>query len=305
LINYQDGDLETWRKSNDFVRIAAMQDHQNVSPPIADLASVQTDPNNPPWNSGIALLIWFASVLLVIFVPTIFLLPYLISTGSNLRDRAELAEFAVKDPTSVLIQITSIIPVHLLTLLICWLVVTNFRKFPFWETLGWRSGGMRWWHHLLILAAFFAFAGLVGYYLPEQENELLRIIKSSKWALYVVTFLAVFTAPVVEEVVYRGVVYSAFQRSVGTVLAVVFTTFLFALVHVPQYYPSYSTILLLTVLSLILTLIRVQTGNLLPCIVLHTLFNACQSLLLLAEPYANAPGQTPLEQAAALLHLAK
>jgi membrane protease YdiL (CAAX protease family) len=55
-------------------------------------------------------------------------------------------------------------------------------------------------------------------------------------------------------------------------------------VHVPQYYPSYSTIFLLTVLSLTLTSIRVKTNNLLPCVVLHTLFNGLQSVFLIAEP---------------------
>lgn len=262
-------------------------------------------PNNPPWNALVAFLVWVGSVLLVVFVPSILLLPYLLVNGARTMDQTAMAEFATKDPTALLIQVAAILPVHLLTLLLCWIVVTNFRKFPFRETLGWLSGGMRWWHYPVILVAFFALAGTVGYLVPEQENELIRIIKSSKPALYTVAFLAVFTAPLVEEVVYRGIVYSAFQRATGTVFAVVITTFLFALVHVPQYYPSFSTIFLLTVLSLILTLVRVQTGNLWPCIVLHTIFNAIQSALLLAEPYVNVPGTIPVEQAATLIHLVK
>jgi membrane protease YdiL (CAAX protease family) len=98
-------------------------------------------------------------------------------------------------------------------------------------------------------------------------------------------FLATFTAPFVEEVVYRGVRYSAFQRTFGVVLAVISVTVLFAAVHVPQYYPSYVTIALLTFLSLILTLVRVRTRNLLPCVVLHFMFNAIQSFSLVLEPY--------------------
>ena len=65
-------------------------------------------------------------------------------------------------------------------------------------------------------------------------------------ALYTVAFLAVFTAPFVEEVIYRGILYSALQRTTGTVLAVVIVTLLFAAVHVPQYWGSPSTIMLLT-----------------------------------------------------------
>ena len=116
-------------------------------------------------------------------------------------------------------------------------------------------------------------------------------------------FIATFTAPFVEEVVYRGVLYSAFQRTLGVTAAFLLTTFLFALVHVPQYWPSYSTIFLLALLSLTLTSIRVKTSNLLPCIVLHTLFNGTQSALLILEPYITKPDVQ--QQAASLYHFLK
>lgn len=248
-----------------------------------------------------AFVVWIASVLLMIFVPTLFLFPYLFSQMGGAFDQSRVADLATKDPTAVWIQVAAVLPVHLLTLLISWYVVTNFRKFPFLETLGWQSGNTRWWHYAVILIGFFAIMVTVGMLVPEQDNDLLRMLKSSKWALYTVAILAVFTAPLVEEVIYRGILYSAFQRSVGTVAAVALVTFLFALVHVPQYWPSYSTIFLLTLLSLILTLLRVYSGNLLPCIILHTLFNAFQSSLLIAEPYLNVPASPTAEQAMIIL----
>ncbi len=268
-------------------------------------AIVGMTPNNPPWGSGIAVVVWITSVLLIVFIPTLFLLPYLFSKAGGTFDQSQLADLATKDPVAVWIQVAAILPVHLLTLLVTWYVVTNFRRFPFRETLGWQSGGMRWWHYVVILVSFIAIMIAVGMIVPEQENDLLRILKSSKWALYTVAVLAVFTAPLVEEVIYRGILYSAFQRSVGTFAAVALVTFLFALVHVPQYWPSYSTIFLLTLLSLILTLVRVYTGNLLPCIILHTLFNAFQSALLVAEPHIRLPVAPTAEQALVILSCAK
>lgn len=246
---------------------------------------VAMNPNNPPWNSFTAFMVWLGSVVLIIVVPMMLVLPYVFANVEDPRNQVIVTEFVTKDPVSIIIQIGGIIPAHLLTLLLCWLVVTNGRKFAFLETLGWKFGGMRWWHYIVVLVGFFALAGVVGYFIPEQDNELLRILKSSRTAVYLVAALAVLTAPLVEEVVYRGVVYSAFQRSVGTTLSVVITTVLFAIVHVPQYWPSFSTIFLLTVLSLILTLVRVKTDNLLPCVILHTIFNGLQSAFLLAEPY--------------------
>ena len=270
-------------------------------PPVP--ISLAVTPNNPPWGILEAVGVWIASILFILVIPTLFLLPYLATLNLPISDNEQLIEFAKTDPTSVFLQIFAIIPAHILTILIAWLVVTRIRKFSFRNTLGWESGEFRWWHYCIILGGFFVIAAVVGNYFPEQENDLVRILKSSRSAVYIVAFVATFTAPFVEEVVYRGVLYSAFQRTMGVPAAFLMVTFLFAVVHVPQYYPSYSTIFLLVILSLILTSIRVKTNNLLPCIILHTLFNGLQSVLLILEPFMAKP-DVP-QQAASVFHLFK
>ncbi len=262
-------------------------------------------PDDPPWNSFVALSVWVVSVLLIIFVPNLLILPYILSRDVSITDSEALMEFLRSDPYVLFLNILAIIPAHILTLGLAWGIVTKLNKYSFRNTLGWRFGGMTWWHYVLLLGSFFGIAVVVGYYFPEQENDLLRILRSSREAVYVVAFMATFTAPIVEEVVYRGILYSAFQRTFGVVFAVFSVTVLFALVHVPQYYPSYSTIFLLTMLSLTLTLIRVYTGNLLPCIVMHFIFNAIQSSFLLLEPYIPKPTPELQNTTAAILHLFK
>ena len=242
-------------------------------------------PNNPPWNTPLSIAFWFVSVLLIVILPSLFVLPYAVSHKIDLSNSPKFMEFLMSDPTAVLLNIGAVIPAHLITIALGWAIITNLGKYPFRQTLGWNSGGMRWWHYAAILVAFFVIAGVLGNYFPETENDLTRILKSSRKAVYLVAFLATFTAPIVEEVIYRGVVYSAVQRTVGVGFGIAAATLLFALVHVPQYYPSYSTIFLLTLLSLILTLVRSRTGNLLPCIILHFIFNGLQSLLLVLEPF--------------------
>jgi uncharacterized protein len=249
-------------------------------------------PDNPPWGPLIAVLVWIASVIAIVLFPLLFLMPYAVSSGPSFSEQQAFGEFLKQDPTAMILQIAGIIPAHIATLVLAWIVTTKLNKFSFTETLGWRSGGMAWWHYLAILVFFFAVASVVGIYLPEQENELTRILQSSRSAVFLVAFMATFTAPIVEEVIYRGILYSAFQRTLGAVLAIIAVTLLFALVHVPQYYPSISTIALLLLLSLILTLVRAWTGNLLPCIILHTIFNGTQSLLLILEPYIKASAPT-------------
>lgn len=260
-------------------------------------------PNNPPWNSWVAFGVWFASVGFILIIPMLFLLPYLATVQPPMKDSEQLIEFARTDPTSLFLQIVSILPAHILTVLLAWLIVTRVRRYAFTEMVGWRSGGVRWWHYIAFLGGFFLIAAVVSSFVPEQDNDLLRILRSSRAAVYIVAFVATFTAPFVEEVIYRGILYSAFQRAMGVPAAFMLVTFLFALVHVPQYLPSYSTIFLLTLLSLMLTFIRVRSGNLLPCIIMHTIFNGIQSLGLILEPLthkATAPDPT-----AVLIHLIK
>ncbi|MEP7214473.1 MAG: CPBP family intramembrane glutamic endopeptidase [Acidobacteriota bacterium] len=253
----------------------------------------QPTPNDPPWNGWIALLVWLMSVLLVVVVPSVVVLAYVAPLRNQFSGQEALIEFVKSDPTAVVLQVVAIIPVHLLTILLAWAVVTRMRTYPFRSTLGWNSGGMRWWHYVLILVGIFALSAVVMGYYPEADNDLLRIVRSSRAAVFVIAALATFTAPLVEEVVYRGILYSAFQRAFGVVIAVGVVTALFALVHFPQYWPSYSTLFLLTLLSLILTMVRVRTGNLLPCIILHTVFNGLQSVALIAEPYFSTPAIDP------------
>jgi membrane protease YdiL (CAAX protease family) len=242
-------------------------------------------PDNPPWSTLAGFLVWIASVLFIVLVPTIAVVVYLAVRGVNLGDAAGLKEGLLGDPNAILVNIIGVLPAHLATILMAWAVVTAANKHSFREMLGWEWGGFKPVYLIGIVVVFFILAVVVSNLFPEQENDLIRILRSSRSAVLVVAFMATFTAPLVEEVVYRGIMYSAFQRTFGVPIAVFLVTILFAVVHVPQYYPSYSTILVICLLSLVLTLIRARSKNLLPCIVLHTIFNAVQSLLLIAEPY--------------------
>ena len=268
-------------------------DYYSNQPLPVEPSVIPPSPDNPPWGALAATGLWFVSLLFILFVPLFFLLPYLATRPEPVTDAAEIAEIAKTDPAAIFLQIAAILPAHILTLLVAWLVVSHGRKYTFREMLGWRSGGFRWWHYVAVLAAFMAVAAAVSSVWPEQENDLIRMLRSSRSAVYITAFIATFTATLVEEVIYRGIVYSAFRKRFGVAAGFVTATALFALVHVPQYYPSFSTIFLLTLLSVTLTTIRVRTGNLLPCIILHTLFNGLQSLTLIFEPMVRPETGTP------------
>lgn len=242
-------------------------------------------PNNPPWNVWAAISVWFASVAFIVILPNLFLLPYIAAQELPIADEATLRQFVDTDPTAIVLRISAIIPAHILTLILAWIFITRLNKLSFRQTLGWSSGGMQWWHYFIILGGFYVAAAIIASVFPEQDNEMMRLLQSSRTAVYIIAFLATFSAPLVEEVVYRGLLFSALQRKAGGILAIVIVTFLFAGVHYFQYWGSPGTLIAITLLSLGLTLIRYKTKNLWPCIVLHTLINGLQSLFLLLQPY--------------------
>jgi membrane protease YdiL (CAAX protease family) len=257
-------------------------------------------PNNPPWNSLAAFGVWFASFLFIAVVPLFLVIPYALKSNVVLIDKTALADFVQNDPTAIFLGIAGVLPAHLLTLLLAWLVVTRFKKYSFRETLGWKSGGFAWWYYPLIFAGIIAVSAVVTFTIPEQDNELARILRSSQAAVFAVAILATFTAPLAEEVVYRGILYSAFQRTFGVAPAVIIVTMIFAGVHFLQYWGSPGTIFLICFLSLVLTLVRVYSKNLLPCIILHTIINGVQAILLVAQTFL--PSEP---KAAAVIHLLK
>lgn len=282
---------------------------QPISSDIFPADVPPVSPDNPPWNSWAAVGVWAASVFFILIFPNLFLLPYLANQQIDFTDQSSMLAFAKTDPTAVILQLASVIPAHIFTIILAWLVVTRFRKFSFRETLGWNLDNFRIWHAFVIFAVFYGIALGLTQVFGVSETDFDRMLKSSRTAVLLVAFFATFTAPLVEEVIYRGLLYSAFQRKFGVALAVVFVTFLFTAVHIPQYsnesIPNYASVITLLLLSLTLTLLRVYTKNLLPCILLHTVVNGVQSALLILQPYIEKYAETHQPEAAPLIQFFK
>ena len=251
----------------------------------------KVDPDNPAWGIGGALLVWLASLLVQAVIPLLFVIPFAVHRGLDpaAPDFARSAlQLAITDPTAILLQVISIFPAHLLTFGVVWALVTRLGKRPFLASLGWSwAGRLRMWQSIAVGIALFMIAtGLAKLLGAEKSTPLEQLINSSLGARYAIAFLAVFTAPFIEEFVYRGVLYPALQRVIGVNGAVVLIVGLFTLIHVPQYRPNVGVIAAVALLSIVLTLVRAWSGRLLPCVVIHMAFNAVQAVLLLLEPYA-------------------
>ena len=246
------------------------------------------------------LLLWFGSVVILFGAAFLFLIPYI-----ALYYRGPVEQL-VTDKTALLLQILSAFPAHLLTLGIAWAIVTHFGKRPFWRTLGFSwSERFGFWTSAGLAVGLLAFGLLLTKLIGGEPTQIDQIVSSSAASRYALAILAATTAPFVEEVVYRGILYSALQKTAGMLWAVVGVSTLFTLVHVLQYYNNIGVIIVISLLSVSLTLVRAFTGRLLPCLIMHMVFNGLQSILIIVEPYLQQSVPDVEHKAPALLTLAQ
>jgi membrane protease YdiL (CAAX protease family) len=271
---------------------------------------IAVNPDNPPWGLLGALGLLILSFVLMAVTQTVLLLPYAVRRGIPLTPQA-LGEFALKDAGAIFVEIASIIPAHLLTLVLAWLLVTRAGKYPFLRTLGWEwASGFTFWRSAALAVGLLLLGTVIIWLTGSPDNALERMIESSRRAALMTAFAATFTAPIVEEIVFRGVLYSALRRLLGVGWAVGTVLLIFAAIHVPQYWPSFGVIGTILLLSTALTLIRARTGKLLPCFIVHLVFNGIQSLLIVLNPYlerlapqAPTPAPVPVPAPGLLLEL--
>jgi len=271
--------------------------YANFTPPPTPQSVVS--PDNPPWGILGALGVWILSFVVMIAAQLVFLVGYIIYRGVSLN---ELAVFVTKDPTALFFAVISIIPAHILTLGLAWLLVTKIGRHPFLPTLGWDwTREFTFWRCAGLAAALLLLGIGVIKLTGNPQTELDRLIESSRATALATAFLATVTAPFVEEVIYRGVLYSPLQRAIGKTWAVTIVLLLFAAIHVPQYWPSFGVIGTILVLSFVLTAIRARTGKLLPCFIVHLIFNGIQSVLIVLSPYIETPAPETTPAPALLL----
>ncbi|HJZ82682.1 MAG TPA: type II CAAX endopeptidase family protein [Pyrinomonadaceae bacterium] len=259
------------------------------APPLQaepNLSGSGSSADNPPWRIPGAVLTWLSSVAMLFIVPNVCVLPYL---AYRYRHIAATKEVLVADKTFVFLFVLGSLPAHLLTLAVIWAVATRLGKLSIKDVFGWSWGPTFgfWRSFTLAISMFMVTILLIGFF-GGAKTDLDRILESSRAAAVTLAIVAVVTAPLVEEMIYRGLLYTAFEQAIGQWGAVAVVASMFAGLHVVQYWPNAGAILSITLLSVVLTLLRARTGRLLPCFVVHLVFNGVQSVIIILEPYIRA-----------------
>lgn len=239
------------------------------------------------WDFFGALIVLASSIIALIIVPLIVVIPYFIYLF--VVGRPPSAEALIADKTFLLLSIIGVIPAHIVTFGVVWALVSRFGKLPFWKTIQfkWPTGIPHWKTVVFSVGAavvLLTLGGLVTKYYGGEKTALDLLIESSFQARLATAFLAVATGPLIEELVYRGVIYPALARVIGVTGSIAIVSILFAGVHVYQYKNNLAVIAIISLLSVVLTTTRALTSSVLPGFLIHLVFNGVQSILIVLQP---------------------
>jgi membrane protease YdiL (CAAX protease family) len=173
-----------------------------------------------------------------------------------------------------------------------YILVTVFHRLPFGQSLrllplptsqlgqGLAAGAL-----LALLVTL-----LNGIFPPVETPAFERLFSTQAAALLVIA-ASLLMAPLVEEIIFRGYIYTVLERTWGVAPAVLLSGVLFGSIHFPQLWPGYFQMFLLCVVGVVFSLARARTGTTLASMALHFGYNAIISLLFLfSENFRDLPG---------------
>jgi membrane protease YdiL (CAAX protease family) len=143
---------------------------------------------------------------------------------------------------------------------------------PFRFTFKWYNSSLLLWGIVLLFAASITLEPLLSLF-PDRWFELLSdTVGRGGWAV----LLTVVLAPVLEEVLFRGLILEPVRQKWGAAIGIVISAVIFGLAHTPILPQMVNAL----VMGIVLGYIYVLTDSLVPVIIIHAVNNGIAYLLL-------------------------
>jgi membrane protease YdiL (CAAX protease family) len=127
---------------------------------------------------------------------------------------------------------------------------------------------------LLVAGTFDVFwKGIVPHaYKASAANPFIGIANQDSFTIALTAFAAAVSAPIVEEIFFRGLLYRSLRNHLPILSATLIAGVMFGLVHAGAY--PLATLPAKAFFGVVVCLLYERTGSLLPCIVLHSFIDA-------------------------------
>jgi membrane protease YdiL (CAAX protease family) len=136
--------------------------------------------------------------------------------------------------------------------------------------------GLISWLSLEVITALEPFAPKSIRLALDMAKALQKMLMESDWSVFlIIAFAAVVVAPIVEEIVFRAVLFNFLSRRLGVVAGLLTTSLIFSLFHL-----NAISFFVLFFLAVILQLLYIKTKSIYSCMVFHCVHNAVAILIM-------------------------
>ncbi len=183
-------------------------------------------------------------------------------------------EVAQKPVLALLAELVAYIAVGLYM----FLLVEGKYHAHFWQAIRWNWPGVAGLSVFGVGVLMLGFDAL-GRFLPMPKTTPFDQFFERPMDAYLTVAFAVTLGPLMEELFFRGFLYPVITRRLGAVWGIVLTALPFGLMHYPQYH-SWSAVLIVIMVGVVLTTVRAVTKSVGSSFLAHVGYNA--TLMVLA-----------------------
>jgi membrane protease YdiL (CAAX protease family) len=128
---------------------------------------------------------------------------------------------------------------------------------------------------LISAGAFLAMTVLIVSTLfpPPTESPLEKLLTTPESIVAFVIF-GIALAPILEEIIFRGFIYTLLADVYSPGVAVPVTALLFAALHVSQLRGNLPAVGVILLVGYVLTIVRQRSNSLIPSVIMHTTYNS-------------------------------
>ena len=237
--------------------------------PAAQPAPPAPKDEDPVWSGWDVL--WIAGLtLLMLMIMQLLIAPGVLRFA---YPHASWMDVAQKPVSALLAQLLTYIVVGLYMIL---LVQGKYRA-RFWQAIRWNWPGV----------AGVSFAGVgvlmlgldfLGRFLPMPKTTPFDQFFARPSDAYLTVVFAVSLGPLMEELFFRGFLYPVLARRLGAVGGIVLTALPFGLMHYLQY-RSWSAVLIVVLVGVVLTTVRAVTKSVASSFLAHVGYNGALMML--------------------------
>lgn len=231
-----------------------------ASPVHLESQQLEPHPSEPQWTLA------DFGLLLGALIPCFGVGAIVVSVGRAIAPET----FSIPAVGALVFQVT----IYLFVMLVLYALTSIRHGMPMWQALGWtmrfRGAGLCAVAGPPLAIAAGQLSALLGD--PATPNPVDELI-SGRASLAVVGVFAVFLGPLLEELVFRGFLFSLIRRMAGAWPAVLGAALLFSLLHGAQYSWAWQILVPLVLVGTVFGLARHWTGSTAAAVLVHSSYN--------------------------------